>query len=463
MSIRFNWKLWLTVSMCLVLLAACANADQTEGGSKNAGNEKLPSQEGGASEQTQTNLPQREDPVPEDQPAEVIFQALSGGSEEQFNRTYGDIIRKKFPHYDIKFIQSKEGTRLQDLMITGDRVDIVYNSIEYVMEPLLANGLEYDMTELIKKHQVDLDRFEPSLIEGIKNMADGKMYLFPITNMRQVMFYNKDIFDSLGVDEPVNGMTWEETTDLARKLTRSDGDHNYFGLSASPAHILRTNQLSQPYLDPATLKPTFLDDTWQQLFQTYFMSYSQYDSYIKRIKEKGWILYYTEMTNSNELAMFIFNSQFPWDGAEYIKNIEWDLVSMPRLKDAPGVGSQSSPMSIAITSIAKDKDAAMRIIKALTSDEIQMDYSKNGIMPVLKSEEIKKAYGTESIYKDKNWSAVFYDAFAPLSYKSVHELAIEGMYQTDVVRMMTGEVDVNTFLRELNEKVERYLAEINSQ
>ncbi|MDF2716094.1 MAG: hypothetical protein K0R28_3019, partial [Paenibacillus sp.] len=59
-----------------------------------------------------------------DQPAELVFHNLSGGAEEQFNLTYGNLIRQKFPNYTIKFIQSKPGATLPELVALKERVDI---------------------------------------------------------------------------------------------------------------------------------------------------------------------------------------------------------------------------------------------------------------------------------------------------------------------------------------------------
>ncbi|MBD2864098.1 ABC transporter substrate-binding protein [Paenibacillus oceani] len=436
--------------LLLSVLSACGGSGTAENGANGS--------KDGTGEGAAPAAPKQEESWA-DKPAELVFHNLAGGAEEQFNNTYGNLIRKKFPNYTIKFIQSKPGTTLPELVAVKERVDIVYNTIEYIAEPLLGTGLEYDMTELIKKHNVDLNRFEPTIIDGIRGMAGGKIYMLPITNMRQVLFYNKGVFDKLGVAYPKNGMTWDDAFELSKKLTRSEGGINYLGLSASPAHILRTNQLSKPYLDPKTMKPTFMDEEWKKLLQTYFLSYGQVESFASRTAELKRLPYYTEMTNTYELAMFVFNSQFPWDGASAVKNIDWDLVSMPTFKDKPKVGSQSSPFSFAITSIAKDKDAAMEVIKYLTSDETQTEFSKNGLMPVLKSDAVKKVYGTASQYKDKNWSAVYYDAFAPLSYKSIYELGIERQYAPLMADIATGKVDLNTGLRNIQELAEKYIAE----
>ncbi|MDF2726410.1 MAG: extracellular solute-binding protein family 1, partial [Paenibacillus sp.] len=194
-----------------------------------------------------------------------------------------------------------------------------------------------------------------------------------------------------------------------------------------------------------------------------FLSYGQTEAYAKRTAELKRLPYYTEMTNTYELAMFAFNSTFPWDGPQYVKNIDWDLVSLPTFKDKPKVGSQPSPGTFAITSIAKDKDAAMEVIKFLTSDETQTDYSKKGIMTVLKSDTVKKGFATDSEHKNKNWSALYYDDFAPLSYKSIYELGIENIYRPLIPDIATGKVDLNTGLRNIQEQVEKYLAEQKSK
>lgn len=388
---------------------------------------------------------------------EVVIQDLAGSSEEPFENTYGQYIRKKLPNFKITFLQSGKGTTLQDLTVTGQNLDIIYGSLEVLPGPLLNSGQQYDMTGLIREHGIDLSKFEQTTIDAVKEMDGGKIYFLPVLTMVQVLFYNKDIFDKLGVAYPKDGMTWDDLHALNQKLTRSESGVNYMGYSASPNHILRMNQMSVPFSDPKTNKPMLTDERWKSAIETYFLNEATANYKAWSIAKKG-LPYYTEMTKTQELAMMAFNSQFPFDGPQYVQGLNWDLVSLPTLKDQPNVGSQSSPRMFAITQTAKNKGPAMEVIKLLTSLEVQKEYSKRGFMTVLNDDSVKELIGSESAFKDKNWKAVYYNKIAPKSYQSIYDGDIlQTILRPAVLKAVTGQADLNTALREAQEQAEKYI------
>jgi len=259
------------------------------------------------------------------------------------------------------------------------------------------------------------------------------------------------------VPYPKDGMTWDEVGDLNRKLTRSEGGVQYMGYSASPAHILNMSQYSIPLYDPQTKKPMLTDERWTKALETYFLNNAT-SNYKEWSAAKKKLPYYTEMTSSQELAMMVFNSQFPFDGPQYVKDVDWDLVSLPTLKDKPKMGSQANPKTFAITSISKNKDAAMDVVAFMVSADMQTEYSKQGYMTVLKDDGIKKLIGTESIYKNKNWQALYYNKLAPMAYKSRYDTKILSFLTPNVLKLVTGEIDMNSAIRSAQEQAENYVA-----
>ncbi|MDF2718431.1 MAG: extracellular solute-binding protein family 1, partial [Paenibacillus sp.] len=314
--------------------------------------------------------------------------------------------------------------------------------------------------DLAKKHQVDLTAFEPTVIDAIRNSSGGKLYMLPTENQVLVLFYNKGIFDKFGVPYPKDGMTWDEANEIAKKLTRKEGDKQYLGIfNAAPAIMFKTNQFSEPYLDPKTGKSTFERESWKKLIQTLFLAPAKSQGYAERIAELKRMPNRLDFTNAQEIAMFAFQYGFPLAVPKDLEKIDWDLVSLPTFKEKPGIGSQSASVSIGITSIAKNKDAAMEVIKYLTSAEYQMEISKKGVMSARTDEAIKKAFAQDSPNKGKNWKAVYYNKIAPISSKSLYELKVENLYGAAVMDIVTGKTDLNTALRETAEKADKAVAE----
>jgi hypothetical protein len=100
----------------------------------------------------------------------------------------------------------------------------------------------------------------------------------------------------------------------------------------------------------------------------------------------------------------------------------------------------------------------MEAIKALISEDTQSDFSKKGIIPILSADSLKKVFATETIYKDKNWQAIFHNPFAKLSFKSNYDAQIQQYAQDTARDLISGTIpDLNTALRKLNEKTEKYV------
>ncbi|TNJ66642.1 extracellular solute-binding protein [Paenibacillus hemerocallicola] len=392
------------------------------------------------------------------EPVELVFHSNNGDSPEAFDSLFGDALRSKFPNYTIKYFQSKKGQTLPELLAEKQRIDILFASTPYIFGLAMDADLQYDMSELIRTSKLNLNQFEPTLIDGIKLAGDGKLYALPVTNMVQVVFYNKRIFDQFGVSYPKDGMTWDETAEIARRLNRKEGEKQYLGFAASPAHILRGNQLSEPYLDPATEKPTFRNDVWGRLIDTYFVQPVD-EGYRARVGEWKRLPNRKDFTDTQELAMFAFNSQFPFTVPQEVEKVDWDLVALPTFKEKPRVGSAATPFAMAITSMAKDKEAAMKAIDFLTSKEVQEQYSGRGIMPVIRDAAIKQAYGTKSEFAQKNWPAVFYNEYAPMAKLSRYHLRIETILNGVPTEAVRGTRDLNTALREAAERAEAAIAE----
>ncbi|MDF2720014.1 MAG: extracellular solute-binding protein family 1 [Paenibacillus sp.] len=381
-------------------------------------------------------------PAAPKEPVELVFYAINGDPEDSFNYRFGDAIRKKFPDYKISYIFSQKGTTLPEMITSGTRFDITYHSIGFYENFLIPNGLHYDMTELIKKHKVDLSRFEPTSIDAIKQLSGGKMYSLPVYGNNLVLYYNKSIFDKFGIAYPKNGMTWKETTDLAKKLTRQDGGVQYMGFGINPSLVTRMNPLSIPNADLASNTPTInKNDLWKRFYQTFFLDPQLSPGAFQTIPDN------TPFVKDKNVAMMAYLSSLITIWTDQLKEVDWDIVSLPSFEDNPGTGSQINSINFGITSIAKNKDAAMEVLNYMTSDEFQTGLSKKGIMPVLKSDSVRNALGKP----------------APIPPKALYDAELVTIYAKYGTQVWQGKLDINTATRQAEEEAKKKIEEFLSK
>ncbi|WP_239629843.1 extracellular solute-binding protein [Paenibacillus sp. H1-7] len=388
------------------------------------------------------------------EPVELVFYQTGNADwkEEDFMNNYGSYIKQKFPNITPKFVPVPSNKSMDTLITGGQQFDVLIFSIGHTHLNLLRNEFQYDMTELIKKKNVDLNRFEPFTIEQQKEIAGGGIYGLPLSNTSPVIMYNKDIFDKFGVPYPKDGMTWDEIYDLAKQVTRSDNGTQYYGFLASPEHFLKTNQFSAPFVDPKTSKPMF-DDPKMMTFLDNLKRFYQLIPPPDGKPLAGGFFASTAQSNmfakDRTLAMW---SHFSNAALNFPDDLNWDYATLPYFKELGQVGPQAYPGYIYISKTSKHKEEAMDVIQALTSDEFQTIRSKMGVESALKNPEIKKTFAQDlPKYKGKNINAIFpqkYAAPAPLT--EYNDLAWKRL-NTAVGDIGRGTKDSVTAVREANE------------
>jgi multiple sugar transport system substrate-binding protein len=404
-----------------------------------------------------------EEKAPSGEPVELTITSSAGTDAPVFEKNVLSYLQKKFPNYKFNYIEKQKGTEIGDLIAAGTPIDLIFETIGGLNGGLIQPGLAMDISELIKKHNIDLNRFEPTLIDGMKAAANGKLYGLPVQNLVMAMYYNKDLFDKFGVSYPKDGMTWDETLELAKKLNRNQDGTQYLGIAVSSTHILRMNPFSLPYVDPKTQKSTFGDERWKTLLNTVFLGESEdqsYRDYMHTIKDK--IPYKDEFLKNKNMAMFVYFSDLPVSYPE-MDNMNWNVVSAPTFKDLPGIGEQPYPTYWNIAAGSKHPDEAMEVIKYLVSDEFQMMASKRGDLTSLKSEEIRKAYGADYPKKNINWGAFFVNKLAPVSPKSIYDGVAEKPLTDLVNQIASRSIDVNTALSQAEEAANKAIAQEKSK
>ncbi|MCC2683790.1 MAG: extracellular solute-binding protein family 1 [Paenibacillaceae bacterium] len=390
----------------------------------------------------------------ENDSAELVIYGNPGDSEEVWNDRIGDALKKAFPNYKFTYIQKSKKNTLDSMIVTGEQLDLIYDSVSGAVNSMMSTGLKFDMSDLAKKHKVDLSRFDPATIGVVKQF--GGLYGLPIHNGGLVLYFNKDIFDKFGVGYPQDGMTWDEAIELGKKMTRFVDGVQYLGLVNSISHVLSLNSYSLPYVDSTTGKTAINNDNYRKLVETLGIAPSQTAGYKEALAKKKRTFNANDFRDDLNIAMFVMNFGLQ----DSITKFNWDMVSLPVFKDRPGIGTQPYPNILFMSNISKHKDQAMEVLKYLTSDEYQMILSKKGYVPVVNNDQIKKAFMKDSAFANKNMvNAMFKNQFASPIRRTEFDGLVSGPLLQNITKVILGETDLNTALRTVEETANNAIAQ----
>jgi multiple sugar transport system substrate-binding protein len=381
-----------------------------------------------------------------EQPVTVTFGMAPDGylSDEEFNRFVVQAVAKKYPWITVSRIPyGGDAGGLTKIVASGEVPDvIVQNNINGVTD-YLELGLGYSLTDMIKKYNVDMSRFEPVTLDTIRAVAhQDELVGLPYTRHFNALYFNKELFDKFGTAYPKDGMTWDDAYELARKMTRKQDNVQYRGLETDVIERI-ASQLSLPYIDSKSNMSVVNTDEWKKVLQ--FVTKIHQIPGNEQISNGAAAK--NLFTKDQTLAMLagnniIFNTNLI-NSPDY-----WDIASLPIWKEAPGLGFRVDEHLLSITATSKHKDEAFLVLATVVSDEVQMDLSRQGHLSVLKDQKIRDAFGADwDFLKGKNMQAIYKTtpakSFIPTKYDKYGVKEIH----TALDNMVKQGMDANTALR----------------
>ncbi|QGQ98915.1 extracellular solute-binding protein [Paenibacillus psychroresistens] len=301
------------------------------------------------------------------------------GSREYFDKEIAEPIKAQFPNIKLTLLMKHNLKLAIDENVVPD---IMLEPVYGQQSESVQLGLQLDLTNYIKVNALDTSHFEPGVLE------DEPISSLPFTRTHYVLSYNKALFDSLGIDYPTDGMTWDETLKLAAKLkTAGKGKSSLYGLYLTQSDIpIIASQLSLTFVDPVTNEPTLMDKRWDQLFQLWK---SADTAPYYRDNENSHVYYETLVSPTKEIAMSIVPAYWNANG------ITTSLVSLPVFTDNPRGGADAASTTLSISKQSKHKDQAFQVIQYLVSDEFQMQIANKGQFSSLNKTIIADSFGSK--------------------------------------------------------------------
>ncbi|UCC61436.1 MAG: sugar ABC transporter substrate-binding protein [Anaerolineae bacterium] len=164
--------------------------------------------------QTKTPEPAKEEVVT------LLWAFWGSPAEAETHRQVADAFTAEHPNIKIETMVepwSDYFTKVQTLWASGDASVIPDVLFLWPTPRYAAEGVLENLDPWIEKSSYDLADYWPALLESA--MYNGSVYGFPRDIGLEVLYYNKDIFDEVGLAYPAEGWTWGDLLAAADKLT----------------------------------------------------------------------------------------------------------------------------------------------------------------------------------------------------------------------------------------------------
>ncbi|MDF2653141.1 MAG: family 1 extracellular solute-binding protein [Paenibacillus sp.] len=383
-------------------------------------------------------------------PVELLVQDRNTGmTPEEFENFFAKPVKTKYPDITLKLTQEKD---YQKLVAGGTPPDLVA-----VSNTLLTDffDLDYpqDLTEMIKRFNINLDLLEPSIVDALKGLGRGTIYGLPFGMNYGAMIYNKDLFDKFGVSYPKDIITWDEYLDLSSKLTRMEDGVQYIGGSPSSVPNL-LKQYGASSVDAADGKMILTSDKHRAI-------YSLEKSFFEIPGLIQGKTYQQTNINNGKIAM-LPNWIASWTGTVLKSKpaYNWDVIAHPVFKERPNIGNPIDFHMLTVGKASKNKEAAYRVILTMLSPAAQEELTKNSRITPLKDPKLKAMFAQDSnVYEGKNLLSIFKVAPAPLPDYSKWSTLITTYSNAVAEDMALNKKDMNTAMREQEEKANKALDE----
>lgn len=446
--LRKKVLLCFVLSLMVIIVAACGGDDQKSS--------ETPSEQPAAqtSQAPTTSEKPAEPPQPQpftiDKPVTLYVKNVWGSYDnpaDMFQREYADPVQKKYPNVTLKLTP---GNLNDESIAVKEPMDIIAGSVAFLGN-VQSYGLGIDMEPLVKKHNFDLSRLYQEAIEAGKTITGGTLSYIPINITHSApVLYNKDLFDKFGQEYPKDGMTWDQIYELAKNLTRLDGDQQYLGFTTSVGHYVRRNQLAINVVDPQTHKVSLLNDDSKSLIENILRFYTL-EGYDPVRDHTGSARSRDGFTVDRNVAMFATLSGYT-PTEETLAGMNWDAATYPTWPGKPAVGPMVYPVFMGVSSTTEYPDEAFHVISFMTSDEFQIDKMKSAVfVSTLVSDDVRKTYGSEApVFAGKNTQAFVFTPAPSAPQSRFYQTVNDGLYLAMLDILKEGK-DINTALREQEE------------
>lgn len=399
--------------------------------------------------------PNSPDKVNPPEPVTLTYLNGNGLSDEDFEVIFINPVKKKYPHITI---EKTSTNNINNLIAGGETPDLIstHNGNFGIYQAL---DLMYDMSDLAKKYNLDLGRFDPVVIQAMGVTSPTALNAIPYALNFSALFYNKDLFDAFAVGYPADGMTWNDAIELGKRMTRKHNDVQIRGLD--PYAVTRFQRiLGNTFYDPQTNKATLDTPEWKFIFETAKAIISIPGNEWTDAEVKNSISPETNFYKNRISAMYAGNNFISKLREPVEQGLNWDVAQYPSFPQQPNVYNDIDAHLTFIAKTSPYKDEAMLVLIESVSDDVQLELArKTARKSPLADPKFVDNFAADIDYaKDKNIAGMFKGKMINSPVRPRYTSEASNILKTAFYDFYQGK-DVNTALREADEQLNRFLAE----
>ncbi len=283
-------------------------------------------------------------------------------------------------------------TKLQTMWAAGDGAAIPDVMFLFPVPSYAKDGVLENLDLYIEKAGYDLNDYWPGLLDSAK--YQGNVYGFPRDIGLEVLYYNKVIFDEVGVTYPTDEWTWDDFQKALEALTKveSTGRVSRYALGMEGGkYQLWVGQNKGAILDDFSNPSKCMLTEPEAMAGIKFFADMMNNNQAMRDANLSQAGGDAAVFQSGQVAMIIQNASRI--SAFNAANMNYDVATVP----IPVGGQRSAGAGGAawvMSSLSDDKDAAWTFLSWLQStDGGQAIYTASGeILPALKSTALSETF-----------------------------------------------------------------------
>ena len=441
MNMKKILAILLTIILTCGLIAGCgSDSKETKGNSTEGTTQKDSGKENKEQETTK-------------EPVTIKVAWWSAGEDQILWNQISDLFTEK-TGVKVEWMSVTDGYDQKMMTATagGNPPDVIlyWNTPQYV-----EAGIVDDISDLLER-----DNFHPEgkypICEKFEQYK-GKTYGISEEITPRAIYYNKKLFDKLGVPYPQDGWTWDEFIETCNALTTGEGEDATYGYIALAGHTYLMQQYiwsnggdlcSEDGMDAIG----YMDSP--EVIEAVQWYKNVYDISAQTIQnERNKNLGETEFM-SGKVGMMDNGS---WPMLSFRKNNELDFGTVT--PPVPNKGDKFLPVmhssAWGISPLSKYREESWEFLKFLNTEEAQKLISQKSI-PAMK--QVGKDLG---LYEDEQYKVFMelseVDSVQPCFMRNEHWFEADAEFAVALEKILITDADIETELKEAAKRADEIL------